>query len=173
MPITGPLIKLLKGVGVEVGVWHGEGAKYMLENCPEITRLYLIDPYEKAYEFNECKLPPQGFKENAFKDAITDAVKNTMKWSEKAWFIFARSVEAVKTIDEPLDFVYIDANHDYKYVLEDCNTWLPKIKKGGIISGHDYNRSPDDDVKNAVNSFIESKGLVLTGSVPDWWCYVR
>jgi len=173
MPITGNLITKLHGVGAEIGVWHGEGAKYMLDKCPDITKLYLIDPYDKAVEFNDCKLPPKGFKENGFKDAILNAVKNTMPMSEKAWFVFARSTEAVKVIDEPLDFVYIDANHNYDKVLEDCETWLPKIKSGGIISGHDYNKSPDDDVSRAVDDFTNKHNLLLIEKVPDWYCYVK
>jgi glycosyltransferase involved in cell wall biosynthesis len=40
--------------------------------------------------------------------------------------------------DESLDFVYIDGNHQLKYVVEDIVEWTKKIKKGGIIAGHDY-----------------------------------
>ena len=40
--------------------------------------------------------------------------------------------------DESLDFIYIDANHAYDFVVEDINLWFPKLKKGGIFSGHDY-----------------------------------
>jgi predicted O-methyltransferase YrrM len=37
-----------------------------------------------------------------------------------------------------VDFVFIDADHEYDSVVKDINAWLPKIKQGGIISGHDY-----------------------------------
>jgi hypothetical protein len=40
--------------------------------------------------------------------------------------------------DNSLDFVFIDADHSYKNLKNDILCWLPKIKKGGIISGHDY-----------------------------------
>jgi hypothetical protein len=40
--------------------------------------------------------------------------------------------------DESLDFVYIDGNHQFKYVAEDLATWSSKLKKGGILAGHDY-----------------------------------
>lgn len=40
--------------------------------------------------------------------------------------------------DEYFDFIYIDADHTYKAVTEDLNAWFPKLKKGGILSGHDY-----------------------------------
>jgi hypothetical protein len=40
--------------------------------------------------------------------------------------------------DESLDFIFIDANHAYDFVVEDINLWFPKLKKGGVFSGHDY-----------------------------------
>jgi hypothetical protein len=49
------------------------------------------------------------------------------------------SVEAAAGIEDgSLDFVYIDANHAYEHVVEDIAAWLPKVRSGGIISGHDY-----------------------------------
>ena len=40
--------------------------------------------------------------------------------------------------DETFDFIYIDADHTYEAVSEDLNAWFPKVKKGGVISGHDH-----------------------------------
>jgi len=49
------------------------------------------------------------------------------------------SIEAANDFpNESLDLVYIDAEHDYKSVLDDVKAWTPKIKKGGILSGHDW-----------------------------------
>ena len=36
------------------------------------------------------------------------------------------------------DFVFIDANHSYEAVREDVAAWAPKVRSGGIVSGHDY-----------------------------------
>ena len=48
-------------------------------------------------------------------------------------------MEALNDIpNESLDFVYIDGNHHFKYVAEDICGWSKKVRKGGIISGHDY-----------------------------------
>lgn len=168
MPISSGLINLLHGVGAEIGVWHGDGAKHILSQCPDVKRLYLIDPYRKATEFKQCDLPPQGYKENGFKNAILNAVNNTMFQSEKAYFIFARSVEAARYFPEELDFVYIDANHNYEYVKQDIETWWPKIKKGGILSGHDYT-SPNSGVPKAVDEFVSVNNLTLVAKSPDWY----
>ena len=51
----------------------------------------------------------------------------------------AESIEAAKEFDNgTFDFVFIDAGHTYEEVLSDIQAWLPKMKDGGIISGHDY-----------------------------------
>ena len=50
--------------------------------------------------------------------------------------------------DNSLDFVCIDAAHDYENVKNDILSWLPKIKSGGVLAGDDYNWP---NVKKAVN----------------------
>ena len=53
------------------------------------------------------------------------------------------SIEASKNYkDNSLDFVFIDAAHDYGNVCADINVWLPKVKRGAILAGHDYAYPP-------------------------------
>lgn len=52
--------------------------------------------------------------------------------------------------DESITVVYIDANHTYKALTQDINIWLPKVKSGGYICGHDYAEKWEGVVK-AVN----------------------
>lgn len=48
-------------------------------------------------------------------------------------------MDAVRWFDDnTLDFVFIDANHDYKHFAEDLREWHKKVKPGGIVSGHDW-----------------------------------
>ena len=69
------------------------------------------------------------------------------------------SLEAVKIYENnSLDFIFIDAAHDYDNVLADIKAWYPKCKKGtGTISGHDYSWGPE--VKRAVHDFFDPLGL--------------
>lgn len=48
--------------------------------------------------------------------------------------------------DGTFDWVYIDANHTYEAAKNDILKWLPKVKKGGVLSGHDFNPDPNNIV---------------------------
>jgi len=83
--------------------------------------------------------------------------------------------------DNTLDFVYIDANHYYKQVLADIEAWYPKVRSGGVISGHDYCTSDHDiEVVAAVNDWcaknnyevnvVCGEGDYFNGKpYPSWW----
>ena len=69
------------------------------------------------------------------------------------------SIEAAKLYEnESLDFVFIDAAHDYENVKADIIAWLPKVKQGGWIGGHDYTWS--EGVRQACRELVP-------GHVPD------
>ena len=44
-------------------------------------------------------------------------------------------------VGNDLAAVYIDADHEYPSVVEDISIWLPKVRKGGILAGHDYSEA--------------------------------
>lgn len=70
-------------------------------------------------------------------------------------FVNKTSLEAAQEFnDESLDFVYIDADHSYKSVVEDIQAWKQKVKRGGILSGHDYDSHFTPDVVKAVEEFF-------------------
>ena len=53
--------------------------------------------------------------------------------------------------DNSIDFVFVDACHDYDSVSKDIFAWYPKVKVGGIIAGHDIEAA---DVKRAVREYF-------------------
>ena len=83
--------------------------------------------------------PPQTNKYASFGGYVEDFVESCqftnfdgspfLMTSEQASNLFA---------DNSLDFVYIDGNHKYEYVLQDLNLWYPKVKQGGYLMGDDY-----------------------------------
>lgn len=80
------------------------------------------------------------------------------------------SVEAAKEFaDGSLDFVYIDAAHDYESVKEDLEAWYPKVRAGGVVSGHDYVAHQDFGVIEAVNTFAEEHDYTVELTDNDYW----
>lgn len=116
-------------VGAEIGVLAGSHALKMLQRL-DFKTFYLIDPYFK-YKAGGLKWDNERHEKTA--------KEKLQAYEEKMIWIKTTSVKAVVHFeDESLDFVYIDANHDYKFTLEDIKLWAPKVKQGGIVGGHDY-----------------------------------
>lgn len=151
-----------EGYFVEVGSWLGKSACYMAEmikrsgkqiefDCVDLWSLEGNDPwYKQAFE-------KYG---NIFDIFQTNIAKTGYKVGIKRM----PSVEAAKLYNnESLDFVFIDANHQYQWVKEDIQAWLPKVKKGGYIGGHDYSDSDGHKgVVQAVNESFENFEILET-----------
>lgn len=141
-------------VGCEVGVYTGRNAIEILLNNPSL-KLYLVD----AYNRKQWKLNPNyTHKPMAALLAAKKKMKKIhWKYGCEYKFIIKKSMDAVKDFAaESLDFVYIDADHTYERVLEDITEWSKKVRIGGIISGHDYDRykfKHFDGVVRAVNEY--------------------
>jgi hypothetical protein len=56
--------------------------------------------------------------------------------------------------DWSLDWVHLDARHDYASVKADIGAWLPKIRKGGWLSGDDYDEQKWPEVVKAVDELL-------------------
>jgi predicted O-methyltransferase YrrM len=90
-----------------------------------------------------------------------------------------KSSEASKLYDdEYFDWIYIDADHTYESVLEDIKMWLPKLKKGGVISGHDFDPSDDNlnfslyGVEKAVKEiFGDNFKLTKESNYKSWYVF--
>ena len=119
-------------VGAEIGTAKGHFAKWLCVKIPKL-KLFCIDPY-KVYEgYVEYKEGDQLELDSKFEEAKTKLAKFNVE------FVRKYSMDAVKDFpDNSLDFVYIDANHSFEYVVSDIAEWERKVRQGGIISGHDY-----------------------------------
>lgn len=163
------LAQLFTGTGVEVGTERAVFAKTICRKNPD-TLLYCVDPW-KAYP---------GYRDHVTQeklDRFYEESKERMK-DFNCTLIRETSMDALKYfLDNSLDFVYIDANHDYQHVMEDMVEWYKKVKVGGILSGHDYIRRKGQDhlygVKQAVQDFCKKyqiKELIVYkgDSSPSW-----
>ncbi len=138
---------------VEVGVARGDNAKHMLEEL-DIKCIYLVDPYTDYKE--NGKLMKLDIKEKEIRVKLKK-YKDKIRWIKKF------SVDASRDFKiHSIDFVYIDANHQYEFVKQDIMVWYHKVKIGGIIGGHDYG---EIGIKKAVNERFKKFN---TGN-KDWW----
>jgi predicted O-methyltransferase YrrM len=72
------------------------------------------------------------------------------------------TIEAAEWWTEPIDYLYIDADHSYASVLADLRAWVPHVKPGGLILGDDYGNDLYPGVQPAWDEFERTDGLSLT-----------
>ena len=83
--------------------------------------------------------------------------------------IIADSLTASRLFgDASLDWVHLDARHDYASVKADIRAWLPKVKPGGWLSGDDYDKLKWPEVVKAVGDLLPRATAWTTGQ----WRYV-
>lgn len=157
-----PDVLLEDTVGVEVGVDQGEFSKILLSKKPK--KLYLVDAWKTIHGTDRTTGAEQSVHDGKYiyvKEIFNDqpSVEIIRAWSEEA---------ASKFDDHTLDWVYIDARHDYKGVMSDLQAWETKVKVEGFIWGDDYRtpemkRKPRVDVRQAVTDFVKETNWDLVG----------
>jgi len=161
--------KLNFRTGAEIGTEEGRYSKILCEEIPGV-KLFCVDLWERdpthdptPYEIAKKTLEPYDCK-----------------------LIKGYSMDVVKEFDDgSLDFVYIDANHYFDYVMEDIIHWSRKVRKGGIVSGHDYfvtkKKESSLSVVEAVDAYAKFYNLEVnviprdetafrySDKKPNWW----
>jgi predicted O-methyltransferase YrrM len=152
--------------GCEIGVNQGTTTKFLLKKLPKIERYYTVDPW-KTYKMYDGKPFAGTVKGKKSWDQVLNIfLRNTIPYSRKIAIMRMFSTDAVKFFDdEYFDWVYIDANHKYKYIKENLHLWTPKVKVGGLITGHDYENKKEKrrgwGITKAVNEFVEKNNFDL------------
>jgi len=159
---------------VEVGSWKGHSithlAKQMLLNNKKF-KLFCVDiwnEWEFHTEFNNTT------QHELLKDVRNsyEIFQENLKLAGVTDHITAIKLESLKAVgkfnDGEVDCVFLDADHSYKAVIDDIDAWMPKIRSGGILAGHDYNQ-PSCGVKKAVDEKF-GKSVSIMGQV--WYLNV-
>ena len=135
------------GKGAEIGTFKGEFAKEILQNWS--GTLYMIDVWRPlGEEYLDSS------NHAVYSTAYSETMGNISGYEDRGIMVRATSEAAADMFDrESLDFVYIDANHAYDFVVQDIKLWYPKVKSGGYLWGHDY---INIDWYNDLN-FLENK----------------
>lgn len=149
---------------VEIGSWKGRSASYMaveIFNSRKNIKFDCVDTWCGSVEH----LDPNSFYFH--QELITDKdwlyyqfLQNTRPVCDIITPIRMTSLDAVSLYENrSLDFIFIDASHEYEDVKKDIIGWYPKLKLGGIIAGHDY--TSYDGVKQAVDEILINKNLIV------------
>lgn len=138
---------------VEIGCYQGESTQIWCEN---FKKVFAIDPWVSGKGYDENDYASKEMKnavETTF-DSLLKKYDNLEKIKNFSYEVFGQFE------DESLDFVYIDGEHTYDGVNKDIELYLPKIKKGGYIAGHDY-KPKWQGVMGAVNDAFKSPDIVF------------
>ena len=159
-------------VGVELGVEQGVFSQILCEAHPGL-RLLGIDAWT-AYS---------GYRDHVTQSKLDGFYEATVKRMEPYNYLAIKgfSQDVVKQFkDKELDFVYIDAAHDFVNVTLDIAAWEKKVRKGGVIAGHDYRRTTGGAVnhtKDVVQAWTYSHNIkpwyVLRGDRSASWLWIK
>ena len=171
----------LTGSAVELGVWRGEFAEHNLKawNGRQYVLVDLWTPSDcvsgnRSHCVYGSNVSDGGVAERNFDKMITGLRMqrggNRFKNPDGSprWLMLQNStLEAASAFaDESFDWVYLDATHTYAEAKRDLEAWYPKVKLGGLVSGHDYqfqHQAIGDGyifgVKDAIDEFAARRNM--------------
>jgi hypothetical protein len=152
-------------VGIELGCAFGVTTEHLLRRLK--GTLHGIDPYENYIDWNKDVLDTQVNLSN-----FNKLMSATNEFGNRFILHKKTSDESVVDFeDASIDYIFIDGLHTYEQVLRDCINYYPKLKPGGLFSGHDYNAIVD--VRRAVDEFASSIGAEVKTGLNDSWYWFK
>lgn len=131
--------------GVEIGVRWGQTSRHLLETCTDLkmTGVDLMQPLP-----NNTREGQETYSHWPWAD-YREAVKRIMQRFPDRFVMLVMDTHAASQMfaDESVDFVFIDCDHSYEGVSRDIVDWAPKVRVGGLVTGHDINL---ESVRRAV-----------------------
>lgn len=157
------LAKLFRRLGFRAGAEIGsESGVYSRDlcKCNPKAKVFLVDAWEAYKGYRE-------YVSQAKVDTFYEKIQERLKPFDNYEIIKKFSMDAVKDFkDESLDFVYIDANHQFEYVVQDIGFWSRKVRRGGIVSGHDYIRRARPSATHVVQAV---QGYIYCYGIKPWF----
>jgi SAM-dependent methyltransferase len=185
------------GVGAEIGVAQGDYSAVILQ-AAQPSELHLIDPWshlepgsdlleapELLSDVGEARVRGEAFSAppaNSLGDEQYAAVGARFESDPRVRLHRQYSYKAAAAFDDGFfDFVYLDGNHHYEFVLQDLRDFAAKLKPGGLLFGHDFfedsfAREEHYGVAEAVNTFLKRSDfhfLMLTWDEFSTFCLAR
>jgi cephalosporin hydroxylase len=149
---------------VEVGCWHGKSSAFLgveAFNSGKRLEIYHVDIWEDAPGLNDGKVEVPCHKEQWVKNMKPLMANGVMLHPLKLPSVRAASWFG----DGALSFVFIDADHSFGSVKADIAAWLPRMKPGGLLAGHDF---MPDQFPGVVQAVMELPAYEVQGNS---WLY--
>lgn len=152
-----------EGHFVEIGTWKGQSSAFLaveIINSGKKIKLDCIDNFTGS-----IIEPGQMYDRDNMENRLLEVFNNNMKPVEGHYTAIQSDSAAAASLyeDESLDFVFIDASHDYDSFRKDLFAWFPKVKVGGLLAGHDYAEAYPGIVK-AVTDHLANEEVSFTPS---------
>jgi len=139
---------------VEVGCWKGRSVCYLAVEIINANKNIKVDCVD-IFDYSEIQ---SDIAPSEYQDIYGQLLENIKPVNHIVKPIKGESLKVSKFYPvESLDFVFIDAAHDYESVFNDIVSWYARVKKGGVIAGHDYESS--NGVRLAVNKFFGEENI--------------
>lgn len=143
-------------VVAEIGTAEGLFSRDILKYW-KASKLYSVDNWGKI----EGQTGDGGSENEWHENNYRNVLSLLKEFGDKSVILRGISWEMAKHVpDESLDCVYIDCCHEYGCVKNDLAAWVPRVKKGGIVAGHDVANNMYG-VKQAVDEFTGGKWTLI------------
>lgn len=157
-------------IGAEIGVASGRNSQQLFRDIPGL-RLYCVDPWGMA----DCNEP--AFAVKIADDVCYEEAMRRVSPFNATTLRLTSAVAAPLVELASLDFVYIDGNHHYDYVMEDLIIWSRRVRKGGMVAGHDYASTRRPEVGRAVDDYVCAHNIknahYTDEATPSFWWVKR
>lgn len=146
-------------VCAEIGSWKGDFSSIILKKTSP-SKLFLIDPYKYYPQYKSAWFGGISGSQQSMDEVYSSVNKRFHNYIEqnKIEIVREESLKAAERFkDNFFDWIYIDGNHEYEFVLADLKNYFFKVKKGGLIIGDDYDTVGwwNDGVSKAVKEFVD------------------
>tara|TARA_R100000455_G_C6218638_1_gene83840 strand:+ start:81 stop:650 length:570 start_codon:yes stop_codon:yes gene_type:complete len=164
-------------VGAEIGVHLGQSFLTLLQTCPNISKLYGVDPYVPYVDY--LKEDGQSYDPMVVDEKEIEYIKLVSYHNQKfsghkdkiVFYEMDGNAASKKVKDKSLDFIFIDSYCSFEQAKNDIKVWYPKVKDGGIFAGHDWNMPL---VRLAVTKFRENENIKSRMSTyDDTWIWYK
>ena len=150
--------------GVEVGTFRGDFAECILHTS--VRKMHLVDPYKYYPEYGADSCNQSDQEQEKVYQSVLRRFAGDFRSGRLHLHRHPSTDAVIEFVGNPVDWVYLDANHQEEFVLQDLAAWSLVIKPGGCLMGHDYGDFPQAKeincgVREAVEKFCHASDWKL------------